>query len=94
MRPYLFSLLAGVLVGIIYSLVGIRSPAPPIVALVDILGILVGEQVASLTVYVFTKGADSTLWIGHDKPNMFEARPTGLRPSGENPRGASADETD
>jgi XapX domain-containing protein len=45
MRIYLVSLGAGMLVGLIYSLLGVRSPAPPLVALVGLLGILVGEQV-------------------------------------------------
>jgi XapX domain-containing protein len=41
---YLISLGAGVLVGIIYSLINFRSPAPPLVALVGLLGMLAGEQ--------------------------------------------------
>jgi XapX domain-containing protein len=45
MRIYLISLGAGVLVGLIYSLLNVRSPAPPLVALVGLLGILVGEQI-------------------------------------------------
>jgi len=45
MRLYLASLGAGLLVGVIYSLINVRSPAPPVVALVGLLGILVGEQV-------------------------------------------------
>jgi XapX domain-containing protein len=45
MRLYLLSLGAGFLVGIIYSLLNVRSPAPPLVALVGLLGILIGEQV-------------------------------------------------
>jgi XapX domain-containing protein len=45
MRTYLLSLGAGLLVGIIYSLLNVRSPAPPVVALVGLLGILVGEQI-------------------------------------------------
>ena len=45
MRVYLLSLGAGLLVGIIYSLLSVRSPAPPVVALVGLLGILVGEQI-------------------------------------------------
>jgi XapX domain-containing protein len=45
MRLYLASLGAGLLVGVIYSLLNVRSPAPPLVALVGLLGILVGEQV-------------------------------------------------
>jgi XapX domain-containing protein len=45
MKIYLLSLAAGVLVGVIYSLLNIRSPAPPLVALIGLLGILLGEQV-------------------------------------------------
>jgi XapX domain-containing protein len=45
MRVYLLSLGAGLLVGIIYSLLNVRSPAPPLVALIGLLGILIGEQV-------------------------------------------------
>jgi XapX domain-containing protein len=45
MRLYLVSLGAGLLVGVIYSLLNVRSPAPPLVALVGLLGILLGEQV-------------------------------------------------
>ena len=45
MRTYLLSLGAGLLVGVVYSLLNVRSPAPPVVALVGLLGILVGEQI-------------------------------------------------
>ena len=45
MKIYLVSLGAGILVGVIYSLLNVRSPAPPLVALVGLLGILVGEQI-------------------------------------------------
>ncbi len=45
MKFYLVSLGAGLLVGVIYSLLQVRSPAPPVVALVGLLGILLGEQI-------------------------------------------------
>src|ERR1700742_3975005 len=45
MRVYLLSLGAGLLVGVIYSLLNVRSPAPPVVALVGLFGILIGEQI-------------------------------------------------
>ncbi|TEA77198.1 XapX domain-containing protein [Allopusillimonas ginsengisoli] len=45
MKPYLFSLAAGLLVGVIYSLIHVRSPAPPVIALIGLLGMLIGEQV-------------------------------------------------
>jgi XapX domain-containing protein len=44
MKPYLLSLGAGMLVGIVYALLGVRSPAPPTIALVGLLGMLLGEQ--------------------------------------------------
>jgi XapX domain-containing protein len=48
MRVYLLSFGVGLLVGVIYSLLNVRSPAPPVVALIGLLGILVGEQVVPL----------------------------------------------
>jgi XapX domain-containing protein len=45
MKLYLFSLAAGLLVGVIYHLIGVRSPVPPAVALIGLLGILLGEQI-------------------------------------------------
>lgn len=41
---YLVSLLVGIAVGVAYALIGVRSPAPPLVALVGPLGIVAGEQ--------------------------------------------------
>ncbi|MEM7296159.1 MAG: DUF1427 family protein [Pseudomonadota bacterium] len=41
--PYLLSLGAGVLVGVLYGLLAVRSPAPPIIALLGLLGMLAGE---------------------------------------------------
>ena len=45
MRIYLLTLVTGVLVGVIYSLLNVRSTAPPLAALFGLLGILIGEQV-------------------------------------------------
>jgi XapX domain-containing protein len=44
MKAYLLSLILGVAVGLIYHFVGVRSPAPPTVALVGLLGMLAGEN--------------------------------------------------
>ena len=48
MKMYVVALAAGGLVGIIYGLLDVRSPAPPVVALVGLLGMLAGEQVVPL----------------------------------------------
>ncbi|MFD1711746.1 DUF1427 family protein [Ottowia sp. GY511] len=45
MKMYVLSLGAGLLIGVIYSLLQVRSPAPPLVALAGLLGILLGEQI-------------------------------------------------
>jgi XapX domain-containing protein len=47
MKLFVLSLLMGLVVGVLYALVGVRSPAPPIVALVGLLGIVLGEQLAA-----------------------------------------------
>lgn len=44
MKPYLLSVGAGLLVGVIYALLGVRSPAPPVIALLGLMGVLLGEQ--------------------------------------------------
>jgi XapX domain-containing protein len=48
MKAYLVSLAVGVIVGVIYGLLRVRSPAPPTVALVGLFGMLAGEQVVTL----------------------------------------------
>ncbi len=45
MKLYLIPLGTGILVGIIYALMQVRSPAPPAIALIGLLGMLIGEQV-------------------------------------------------
>ena len=44
MIGYLVSLLMGFAVGVAYGLVQVRSPAPPLIALVGLLGMVLGEQ--------------------------------------------------
>jgi XapX domain-containing protein len=44
MSGYLISLLMGLAVGAAYGLLHVRSPAPPLIALVGLLGMVLGEQ--------------------------------------------------
>lgn len=44
MSPLLVSLAAGVFIGLIYALLNVRSPAPPAVALVGLLGMIMGSS--------------------------------------------------
>ena len=62
MKMYLLSLGAGILVGIVYSLLNVRSPAPPIVALVGLFGILVGEQVVPVGKQIISGHALYAAW--------------------------------
>lgn len=55
MKPYLLSLGAGLLVGVIYSLLHVRSPAPPAIALLGLLGMLLGEQVVPIAKRLMTR---------------------------------------
>ncbi len=41
---FLISYAVGILVGALYALLRVPSPAPPLVALVGLLGIVFGEQ--------------------------------------------------
>ena len=56
MKAYVVSLGIGILVGVIYALFQVRSPAPPVIALVGLLGILIGEQLPPLL---------KQAWSGH-----------------------------
>jgi len=41
---YLISLAIGLLVGVLYGVLDFRSPAPPAIALVGLMGMLLGEK--------------------------------------------------
>jgi XapX domain-containing protein len=55
MKGLFLSFAAGLGVGAIYGLIRIESPAPPIIALLGLLGMVVGEQ---LGVWIHTKKLD------------------------------------
>jgi XapX domain-containing protein len=78
MKVYVLSLAAGILVGVIYALLGVRSPAPPIVALVGLLGILVGEQLEPLAANLWRREA-SFSWHKHVDPHVFSELPKGFQ---------------
>jgi XapX domain-containing protein len=59
MRPYFESLVLGVVVGLIYGFVKVRSPAPPAIALLGLLGMLAGEQVYRSPNRIYSKAASN-----------------------------------
>jgi XapX domain-containing protein len=57
MKGLLISFVVGLLVGVIYGVIRGKSPAPPIVALIGLLGMVLGEQAG---VRLLTKKAQNT----------------------------------
>lgn len=62
MKVYLVSFGAGLLVGVVYSLLNVRSPAPPVVALIGLLGILLGEQIIPMGRQMIAGTSIRTAW--------------------------------
>lgn len=78
MKPYLISLAAGLLVGVVYSLLNVRSPAPPMIALVGLLGILMGEQLWPLLRSALDPDTKAVAWIKQEcAPHLFGRLPVG-----------------
>jgi len=76
MKPYLVSAAIGLLVGVIYALFNVRSPAPPVIALVGLLGILLGEQLPPLVKHWMASAPVASSWLQHQvKPHMFGELP-------------------
>lgn len=83
MKIYVLSLAVGLLVGVIYSLLNVRSPAPPVVALVGLLGILVGEQIPPLIRHLWNREPVAVSWLHQVKPHMFGHLPKATRPEAQ-----------
>ena len=93
MKIYLVSLAAGVLVGVIYGLLGVRSPAPPVVALVGLAGILIGEQLVPLAKQLIAKEPISVSSISvHLQSHSLATLPTQAK-DGLNDPASSHDKT-
>lgn len=86
MKPYALSLGAGILVGVIYALLKVRSPAPPIIALVGLFGILIGEQLVPLTRHLLDGGRISSAFLRQHAPHLIGVLPTSSAQTPEPPR--------
>jgi XapX domain-containing protein len=91
MKIYIVSIATGLLVGIIYGFLNVRSPAPPVIALVGLLGILLGEQVPPLLRQLWQPAQaqeKQVSWIeDHVKPHCFGQLP-GAQPEDQTKRKA------
>jgi XapX domain-containing protein len=52
MKVLLISFAVGLFVGVLYGVIRVKSPAPPIVALLGLLGMVLGEQLGG---WILTK---------------------------------------
>ena len=76
MKIYVISAAVGLLVGVIYGLLGVRSPAPPVIALIGLLGILVGEQIVPIAKRLLTRQPVTVSWAReHCVPHVFGELP-------------------
>jgi XapX domain-containing protein len=55
MKVSFISFIVGLGVGVLYGLIRVKSPAPPIIALLGLLGMVIGEPVGN---WVHTKNVD------------------------------------
>lgn len=88
MKIYVVSLAAGILVGLIYALMQVRSPAPPAIALVGLLGMLIGEQAGPIIKKALAREPITATWLRTE----CVARITGVEAkAAPNADGASGD---
>ena len=92
MKAYFLSLAVGVVVGIVYALFQVRSPAPPVIALVGLLGILVGEQLPSMIKHAWADPPSTTSWLSDQvKPHAFGSLPTARPAASDAPDSGASD---
>ncbi|MFC5477025.1 XapX domain-containing protein [Massilia suwonensis] len=63
---YLMSLGAGILAGVLYGVINVRSPAPPAIALIGLLGMLVGEQIVPVAKRVLDGAPITKAWFASE----------------------------
>ena len=86
MKVYVLSLGVGLLVGAIYGVLNVRSPAPPVVALIGLLGILLGEQLVPLAKRLVSTEPVTAAWAREQcVPHMFGQLP-GKSAASANPK--------
>jgi XapX domain-containing protein len=88
MKFYLVSLAAGLLVGCIYALLQVRSPAPPAIALIGLFGMLVGEQAVPIAKRLMSGEPVTVSWFRAE----CVSRISGIAPPPEAPQPRAHDD--
>lgn len=76
MKMYVFSFGAGILVGVVYYLLNVRSPAPPVVALLGLLGMLIGEQAIPMVKQWTSPNSQITSQVSPNPANLHDKEST------------------
>jgi XapX domain-containing protein len=78
LKDYVIALAAGALVGIIYGLINVRSPAPPIIGLIGLVGILIGERAVPLAKQLMTPQPTTISRLKDERePHLLAKPPVG-----------------
>jgi XapX domain-containing protein len=88
MKFYLVSLAAGLLVGCIYAVLQVRSPAPPAIALIGLFGMLVGEQAVPIAKRLMSGEPVTVSWFRAE----CVSRISGIAPPPEAPQARAHDD--
>jgi len=66
MKIWIISLALGLLAGVIYAALDVHSPAPPVIALLGLFGMLVGEQIIPITRRLVSRQPFTLAWFRHE----------------------------
>src|SRR5690606_16613898 len=66
MKAWIISLVCGVAAGVLYALLDVHSPAPPVVALLGLFGMLVGEQLIPIGRRLVSREPLTLAWFRHE----------------------------
>ena len=80
LKTYSVSLAVGLLAGLIYAALGVNSPAPPIIALLGLFGMQVGEHLIPLAKSVIKREPVKLRWFRHEYHHRIGDTPP---PSGD-----------
>lgn len=66
LKSWVVSLAVGLLAGVIYGAMQVHSPAPPVIALLGLFGMLVGEQLVPIARRLLRREPVTLAWFRHE----------------------------
>nr|WP_038381542.1 XapX domain-containing protein [Pantoea sp. IMH] len=82
LKSYIIALATGILAGVVYAIIDVNSPAPPIIALLGLFGMLIGEQIIPLCKRLINRQPVTMAWFRHECVPKISGTPP---PSGDKP---------